>query len=299
MSSICPLPGGTFQQGTAEKKVTTILGNLSLQEGVTGISEHAVAKERSQYYSLPCLQNKSAHELLPIMAICHQNNKDTTNGQWEVLSEAHKLKIWAFILAAEEMQNLALCGNERAGEALEKMKKAAENIQVTLCEYEDDEAFTRNYNEAENADHDQMQKTNSRFTNRGKMFLRARIQVSKKKGGSCTSQDIVAYFQDLEAKQKIKTTFSKNRVTSAEDVTRVEKVYGFLQNHHLDGLYEKLEWSPEVGQTPLSQWTTSRFFMAVVENDGDLARYLLKVLENAIFCPEDPASKLKKDKVCS
>jgi hypothetical protein len=298
MSSICPLPGGTFERGTAEKKVTTILGNLALQEGVTGISEHAVAKERSRYYSLPCLQNTSTHELLPIMAICHQNNKDAKNGQWEVLSEAHKLKIWAFILAAEEMQSLSLVGNELATEALEKMTKAAKNIQVTLCEYEDDEAFTRNYNEAENADHDQMQKTNSRFTNRGKMFLRARIQVNKKKSG-CNAQDIVVYFQELEAKQKIKTTFSKNRVTSADDVTRVEKVYSFLQNHHLDALYEKLEWSPEVGPTPLSQWATSRYFMAVVEGDGEIAKYLLKVLENTIYCPEDPASKLKKDKVCS
>lgn len=298
MSSICPLPGGTFDQGTAEKKVTTILGNLALQEGVTGISEHAVAKERSQYYSLPCLQNTSTHELLPIMAICHKNNKDTQNGQWEVLSEAHKLKIWAFILAAEEMQHLSLVGNELAAKALEKLTNAAKNIQVTLCEYEDDEAFTRNYNEAENADHDQMQKTNSRFTNRGKMFIRSRIQVNKKKAG-CTAQDIVVYFQALEAQQKIKTTFSKNRVTSADDVTRVEKVYGFLQNHHMDGLYEKLEWSPEVGPTPLSQWATSRYFMAVVEADGEIAKYLLKVLENTIFCPEDPASKLKKDKVCS
>ena len=298
MSSICPLPGGTFERGTAEKKVTTILGNLALQEGVMGISEHAVAKERSQYYTLSIVASSSIHDLLPIVAICHKNNQDTENGQWEVLSEAHKLKIWAFILAAEEMQHLSLVGNELAAEALKKLTKAAMNIQVTLCEYEDDEAFTRNYNEAENADHDQMQKTNARFTNRGKMFIRARIQVNKKKSG-CNAHDIVAYFQELEAKQKIKTTFATNRVTRADDVTRVEKVYGFLQNHHLDELYEKLEWSPEAGPTPLSQWATSRYFMAVVEGDGEIAKYLLKVLENTIFCPEDPASKLKRDKVCS
>ena len=179
---------------------------------------------------------------------------------------------------------------------MKKMTSAAEEVQVTVCEYEDAADFQKSYQDGEDADHEQHKKTNSRFTNRGKMFIKARIQVGKHKD-AVTAHDLVAYFNDLEAKKKIKTTIAKNKVTSADDVTRVEKVYGFLQTHHLSNVYERLEWSEEYGPTPLAQWATSRFFMAVVENDGNIATYVLKVLEHVIFGPDDPASKLKRDKV--
>lgn len=186
-------------------------------------------------------------------------------------------------------------GNDTAGEMVKKMISAATEVQVTVCEYEDDKEFLKNYQEGKDADHDQMQKTNARFTKRGKMFIRARIQVGKHKT-DCTSHDIVAYFHDLQARKKIKTTVAKNKVTSADDVTRVEKAYGILQTHHLSNLYDELEWSEEYGPTPLSQWTSARYFMAVVESDGDIATYVLKVLEHVIFGPDDPASKPKEDK---
>ncbi len=54
---------------------------------------------------------------------------------------------------------------------------------------------------------------------------------------SLDSKDIVAYFKGLEKEGKIKTAFAKNR---AEDVTRVNKLGLFLQDHHLLGLYETL-----------------------------------------------------------
>jgi hypothetical protein len=290
------LSGGKLVAGVAQKQVTTVLGNLALHEFCHGLSQIALTKEKAQYFTLPRIENTPMHQLLPQMTVSCKDNKATQNGEWLLLSDSQKLKVWAFISALEELEVEMLKGNEKLKEVLEKMISAATEVRVTVCVYEDDNEFLKNYQDGEDADHDQMQKTNARFTNRGKMFMRARIQVGKKKDG-VTTHDIVAYFNDLEAKKKIKTTFAKNRVTSADDVKRVEKAYGSLQTWHLSFLYEKLEYSEEHGPTPLSQWSASRHFIAIVESDGDIATFVLKILEHILFGPDDPASKLRKEKV--
>ena len=292
----CSLPGGKFECGVAVNKVTTSLGNLALGEFFKNISENACVKETTQYYTAHRIEMTVMHQLLPQVMACHKDNKATKNGEWDVLSDYQKLKICAFINAMGQFQREKDLGNDNHDDILAKMQKAAGAIVVNICEFEDEEAFQKNYQEGEDADHDQMQKTNARFTNRGKLLARARAQVSKKKTGP-SAADVVAYFNDLEAKKKIKTTFAKNKVTNADDVTRIEKCYSFLQTNSLSTLYEKLEWSDEHGPTPLSQWGTSRYFLNVVEKDPDIAAYVLKVLEHTIFGPEDPASKLKKEKV--
>ena len=275
----------------------TALGNVALQELCDSISQNALDKEAARYYTLDSIQNTPTQQLLPQITVSNPANKETKNGDWMLQSEVHKLKVTAFIMAMSEMQDMKLIGNEAAGEALDKMTSAAGNITVIILEHEDEIAFAKNYNDGENADHDQMQWSNARFTNRAKLFIRSRIQLRKNGKTDITAQDIVAYFTDLEAKKKISTAFSKNKVSNADDVTRVEKIYGFLLTHHLNELYEKLEWSPECGPTPLSQWGTSRYFMAVVESDPGVATFVLRSLEHIIFGEEDPSSKCKKEKV--
>ena len=61
------------------------------------------------------------------------------------------------------------------------MVEAASAIKVILMEHEDDAAFDANYNEAEIADHNHVQKSNQRVSNRAKLQDRAKIQCAKKK----------------------------------------------------------------------------------------------------------------------
>jgi len=290
------LPGGKFENGIAERQVTTVLGNLALEDLASGISQSAVEKEQSHYYTIIRIMNTQKQQLLPQMMVSNPANDNTKNGEWMPQMENHKLKVCAAIMAMSELNQLQLSGIEPAKEALDKLASAAASITVGICEYEDDSAFNQNYNAGEDADHEQGQKTNSRLTNRGKLFIRARVQVGKKKT-SVSAHDVVGYFGHLEATEQIKTTFAKNKVTNADDVTRVEKCYGFLLTYHMAELYERLEWSPETGPTPLGVWHTARYFMAVVESDAEITLYVLKVLEHIIFDAEDPASKLKKEKV--
>lgn len=282
--------------GIAEKRVTTLLGNLAMLDSCSGISEHALTKEQHHYFTVDRVEHTDKHDLLPRMTVSSKSGKDTKNGNWCLQSDHQKLKLWAFIFALEELNDTADKGVESAAVMVAKMISAAAEIQVTVCTHDVKENFQKTYQEGENADHEQMQKTNSRFSNRGRLFENARAQIALFKD-TCSAADIVAYFTEMEATKKIKTTLKANRVTNADDVTRVEKAYNFLVTHGLETLYEKLEWSEETGPTPLGQWTTARYLMSVVEKDPDITRYVLKVLETCIFEPDDPTSKLKKDKV--
>ena len=199
----CSLSGGKFESGIAENQVTTALGNMALQECFDGISENALEKERAQYYTLSRIQNTVKHKLLPQMTVSNKANKETENGAWTLQGDHQKLKIGAFIMAMVQLDEEKLKGNEFAEEALKKMASAAGGITVIICEHEEDAQFIENYQNGENADHDQMQNTNARFTNRGRMLIRARIQVGKQKT-SVTAQDLVTYFNDLEPKRESK-----------------------------------------------------------------------------------------------
>ena len=276
--------------------MTTNLGMLDLAGFLGSVSVDQAKKEKEHYFTLARLQKTPGHMLLPAMMVSNEKNEDTPAGDWNVASDGHKVKIWAFLLAMEEMQVMSERGHEEATSVFKKMVEAAGEIKVSVCKYEEEGEFQASYNEGEDADLDQAQKTNARTTNRGKLLARARVQVSKLKT-EITSKDLVAFFIESEAKGKITTTIAKNKITNAEDVTRVEKVYAFLLEHHLEALFQKVEWTPEVGATPLFHWTTARFFMAVVDSDGPTAEYVLKALDNVLYDKEDPSSKLKKDKV--
>lgn len=61
------------------------------------------------------------------------------------------------------------------------LKEDQKKLKAKKDKEEVDEEFAKNWQEEEDAHHEQMQKTNARFTNRGKLFLRARIQESEQK----------------------------------------------------------------------------------------------------------------------
>ena len=282
----------------AQKQVKTVLGNLDFKEVCSLLSESQMNKERGHYFTVPRIQNTPLQHLLPQMTICSKRNEATEKGEWLLIGEAQKLRVRAFIATLAELEEEVLKGKETLKPVVEKMIAAAAEVQVTVCKYEDDLEFIKNYQAGEDADQKQMQHTNQRFTNRAKMFMRARIQISNLQiKDKIEAKDIVQYFQELEAKNKIRTTFKANRVTCADDVKRIEKQYTSLQNWHLIDLYESLEYTEECGPTPLSGWSTARFFLKTVENDGDIASYVLRVLEKVILGPEDLSKTLNKAKV--
>ena len=61
------------------------------------------------------------------------------------------------------------------------LKEDQKKLKAKKDKEEVDEEFAKNWQEEEDAHHEQMQKTDARFTNRGKLFLRARIQESEQK----------------------------------------------------------------------------------------------------------------------
>ena len=115
------LSGGKLVAGVAQKQVTTVLGNLALHEFCHGLSQIALTKEKAQYFTLPRIENTPMHQLLPQMTVSCKDNKATQNGEWLLLSDSQKLKVWAFISALEELEVEMLKGNEKLKEVLEKM----------------------------------------------------------------------------------------------------------------------------------------------------------------------------------
>ena len=199
-------------------------------------------------------------------------------------------------MAMKDFALEGLQGMEESKAAADKLAEAAKCIKITLCEHSPEDIFCKHYQEGENADHEQMQFTNDRFTNRAKILIRARILLQNKKGDKVSAGEIVTFFKELEQHHKIKTTIEKNKVQSADDVTRIEKLHAFLQGHHLVDLYEKLEWSSKGGKAPFASWTLGRNFLKLVGEDPHIAKYVMRVMEKIIYEPKDPVSRLDREK---
>ena len=85
------LPGGNFQRGVSENSVTTVLGNLNLQELCNGFSKFQVDQEKLQYFTCQQITKKSLWEIFPDMIVSSKENEKTENGQWQVLEASHIL----------------------------------------------------------------------------------------------------------------------------------------------------------------------------------------------------------------
>ena len=217
----------------------------------------------------------------------------------QVQSKSNSLKCAAALMAMKEFALEGLQGMEHSKAAADKLAEAAKCIKITLCEHSPEDIFCEHYQEGENADHEQMQFTNDRFTNRAKILIKARLLLENKKGDKVSAAEIVALFKELEKNHKIKTTIEKNKVQHADDVTRIEKLHAFLQGHHLVDLYEKLEWSTKYGKTPFASWTLCRNFLKLVGEDPSVAKYVMMVMEKIIYDPKDPVSRLDREMALS
>jgi hypothetical protein len=218
--------------------------------------------------------------------------------QWIIVLESNKIRVFAFLMALNESQEQALMGLEAHATIVKKMTEALEEIVVNITEYEEDATFMKNWQTGEDADHDQMQRTNARLTNRFKKFSKMRSKIGKKKGGLSISKEIVQQFVEWEQAKKIKTTHTKNKVTNPEDVQRVMKCGDWLMEHKLLAMFEDIEWSQDFGPTPLCHWGVARTFVGICEEDGAIGRYVLEVMHKIIFTEEeDEHSRLKKDKL--
>ena len=80
------LPGGNFQRGVSENRVTTVLGNLNLLELCNGFSKNQVDQEKLQYFTCQQITKKSLREIFPDMIVSSKENEKTENGQWQVQS---------------------------------------------------------------------------------------------------------------------------------------------------------------------------------------------------------------------
>ena len=278
---------------------TTIATNLgSIDLCGMKVSGGGVEKEKQQYFHQERVERTPYQKLLPELTLTSKKNKETPSGEWSLQNEGHQLRVCAFLEALGEFQQSVDQGLEQFDPIVKKMEAAAAEIQVCIMAWEVEEAFIRDWNDGDDVDHNQMMHSNTRFTNRVKKFWRAENIVKEKKGVcKIEPQDIVQYYAELEATKKIQTSFKKNKVTSGDDVKRAMKCGNFLQQHHLFGLYARLEYAPEHGSTPISHHSFGRQFLAAVEEDGAMAKYVLSILEAVLYQKEDAPVKLLTEDV--
>ena len=211
-----------------------------------------VEKEKKQYYYKNRVDRTPVQKILPELTLTSPKNENTKNGEWGLQSEGQQLKVFAFLKALKEFQEEADMGKEQFEGTVTKMVAAAGEIRVSIMAWEVEEAFIGDWQAGDDVDHDQQMKSNQIFTNRVKKLWRAEMIVKVKNGlGTVEPQDIVAYYVELEKTEKIHTSLKKNRITSADEVKRALKCGEFLKKHHLFQQYAKLEFVPDLGQTPM------------------------------------------------
>ena len=125
-----------FQPGTASLNDHMKSGSGDLAEGIRSTmklgdlqlfgapadapEESSVSEDYKYFYEGKVKEMKPLTSLLPLITVT--GDGETKPGDWKMLYEPEKSRLWAFLRMLAKMQNEALMGNEHIRDRLEKIK---------------------------------------------------------------------------------------------------------------------------------------------------------------------------------
>ena len=242
------------------------------------------------------------HEMAPLVAllptITVSGTADTKAGDWKVLYEPNKSRLWAFLRFLGKMKHSGLMGNEEHEERYKQIvADLLPRLHVIIVKLQEEDELWAEWNRSNQAGHVELQHSLERVSNRFKFFSRLKLAIKKqlKEAGQPT---------DVQMKQLF------NAYINAENnkkFTKTKGMTGVKRENELGSLMKWGDFTTKIGEMESwkalevldegkTQFFTTIFgssFCKIVEDDADIAKYVLHAL-TACIKDKDSEEKWRK-----
>lgn len=246
--------------------------------------EMAVAEDYTQFYA--GREMTPLAKLLPTLSVT--GTAETKPGKWKLLYESEKSRVWAFVRMLHHMRQEADKGLEAMGERLEKiMKDLVGSLSVVIVEEKTSDGLWDEWSRAQDAGHTELNHSTERPSVRFKFFSKLMHTMKQemllaRETGEVTAKELFEAYEDAEKKGKFKTAKGMSGVRRPNELASLMKWGGSLTKWGLVELWRQMEVGP-AGKTAFFQEKVVSGFCAMVDNDQNIARYVLQTLHRAFL----------------
>ena len=300
-SIIAPLASGNeahkFTTDLLEEGVRTKMrmGDIHFI-GEIGESPHheTVKEELGHYYNDARLKNTPQALLLPILTLTGE--ADTKNGQWRMVHDADRARVWAFITVLQEHQRQQDIGSE-PGPHLDKMKKSLEEVEVLILATKKTDELWAEWKRANDIYQQDLLYSTDRCTVRFRFLSKLEASLKKEQPGKkILKKDIWKAFDDAEKAGKFTSGKGMVGIKRESDVANFMSFGDFLNKIHMMDEWRHLEVVEE-GRTAFFLTNVATAFPSLVHFEEDLAKHVLKIILRTVQGNADGKAHLTKKKV--
>ncbi len=266
-------------------RTTMKIGDLELL-GIPEDSpeESAVDADYAYFYEGKAMAPLAS--LLPTLTV--SGTEETKPGCWRVLYESEKSRLWAFLRMLVKMKDAALVGCDNQGDRCEKIvTDLLETLPVVIVKMQAEDELWAEWSRSQTTGHTDLQHSTDRISVRFTFFSKLKQTLKKKlkdQGlpAEVTVKELFAAYMDAQKEQKFRTAKGMTGVKRDNELSQLMKWGDFITKIGEMDCWKALEVLTE-GKTSFFTPGFGNSFCGLVENDEDIAKYVLHTLTACIL----------------
>jgi hypothetical protein len=245
--------------------------------------ETSVAEDYAYFYEGK--QMAPLASLLPTLTV--SGTAETMPGFWKVLFDSEKSRMWAFLRMLKEMKVEGDGGVETKEARLKKiMTDLLADLPVVIVMLKEEDELWAEWSRSQTTGHTDLQHSVDRNSVRFIFFAKLKQTLknqlkSKGEEEEVTSKELFQAYQDAESQQKFKTAKGMIGVKRDNELSQLIKWGEFVTKCDKMDTWRGIEVFTE-GKTAFFTPFFSNSFCKLVDNDEDIAKYVLNTLEAKI-----------------
>ena len=223
--------------------------------------------------------------LLPTLTV--SGTEETKPGGWRVLYESERSRLWAFLRMLAKMKNTALVGQEQVGDRFEKiLTDLLEAVPVVMLKMQVEDELWAEWSRSQTTGHTDLQHSTDRNSVRFTFFSKLKQTLKNtlkddRRPAEVTVKQLFEAYMDAEKTKKFRTAIGMTGVKRDNELSQLMKWGDFITKIGEMDRWKALEVLPE-GKTSFFTPAFSNSFCGLVENDEDVAKYVLNTLTACI-----------------
>ena len=223
--------------------------------------------------------------LLPTLTV--SGTEETKPGGWRVLYESERSRLWAFLRRLAKMKHTALVGQEQVGDRFEKiLTDLLEAVPVVMLKMQVEDELWAEWSRSQTTGHTDLQHSTDRNSVRFTFFSKLKQTLKNtskddRRPAEVTVKQLFEAYMDAEKKKKFRTARGMTGVKCDNELSQLMKWGDFITKIGEMDCWKALEVLPE-GKTSFFTPAFSNRFCGLVENDEDVAKYVLNTLTACI-----------------
>ena len=227
--------------------------------------------------------------MLPTLTLI--GTEETKPGDWKVLHECEKSRLWAFLKFLAKLKQGGEMGLEALQHRYEKIvADLLENLPVVIFKMLPEDELWAAWHRSNEAGHTDIQHSIERMSNRYLFFAKLRVTLhnkSKDQGNpsEVTVKQLFAAYNSAEQEQKFRTAKGMTGLKNEGALSSLMKWGTFITKYGLMQLWKGLELLQE-GKTPFYTTAFGNAFCTCIDNNEQVAKYVLQALTAHIQAEE-------------